>query len=86
MRGESLTGKRNSIWNNIVKVGYELDELRLEFSSSFRREVGNGREIYFWSDRWIGDRLLKMEFQQLFHLETVKDATISDIGEWVGDN
>ncbi|GJS51833.1 hypothetical protein Tco_0625195 [Tanacetum coccineum] len=36
-----------------MRIGEELDGLRLEFSNSFVGEVGDGRNINFWMDRWV---------------------------------
>ncbi|GJR76960.1 putative RNA-directed DNA polymerase [Tanacetum coccineum] len=43
------------IWREISKVGEELEGLGIDFVSSFKGEVGDGSDIRFWVDRWIGD-------------------------------
>ncbi|GJR59423.1 RNA-directed DNA polymerase, eukaryota, reverse transcriptase zinc-binding domain protein [Tanacetum coccineum] len=44
-------GTGGGAWNDIVRVGKEIDGLGLEFSSSCIGEVGDGRDIRFWVDR-----------------------------------
>ena len=42
------------VWRDIIKICEELDGIGIEFPFSFEGVVGNGREVGFWIDRWIG--------------------------------
>ncbi|OMO52856.1 hypothetical protein COLO4_36939 [Corchorus olitorius] len=41
--------------------------------------VGNGKNIKFWSDHWIGDGPLNLKFPRIFSLAVDKDARIVDL-------
>nr|GEW91790.1 reverse transcriptase domain, reverse transcriptase zinc-binding domain protein [Tanacetum cinerariifolium] len=45
----------SGIWRDIVKVGIDLDKIRIGFFTSFSKKVGNGGDTSFWKDRWIGN-------------------------------
>ena len=70
-------------WSNIIRVGAELDEKGLAFSTSFRKNIGEGKETRLWKDVWVGNKPLKEEFGRLFRLETDKDVKVAERGEWV---
>ena len=69
-------------WGNIIKVGSEMDKVGLNFTSSFRRRVGNGEDTRFWLDRWVGEFRLCDRFPRLFNLEGEKSATVKERGDW----
>ncbi|GJZ47895.1 putative RNA-directed DNA polymerase, eukaryota, reverse transcriptase zinc-binding domain protein [Tanacetum coccineum] len=76
--------KRGSgIWRDIVTVGVDLEGLGLDFSSSFEGEVGNGRDIRFWIDKWVGGVKLCDRFPRLYHLDRRKEGMVADKGNWV---
>ncbi|GJT35823.1 hypothetical protein Tco_0926242 [Tanacetum coccineum] len=71
------------VWLDIMRVGRDIDNLGIYFSSSFVRKVGDEAHISFWRDRWIdGGRLMDM-FRRLFHLDRHKDEVVADKGNWV---
>jgi len=43
--------------------------------------VENGNDIFFWTDRWLGDEVLCVRFQRLFDLS---DNRWTSIVEWLG--
>ncbi|XP_071695415.1 uncharacterized protein [Rutidosis leptorrhynchoides] len=62
----------------------------LEFSTSFVKELGNGRTVKFWQDAWIGDIKLMDKFNRLYALENFKQVSVLDRfghnelrGDWV---
>ncbi|GJT76657.1 hypothetical protein Tco_1043382 [Tanacetum coccineum] len=69
VRGSGVRGGRGGVWNDIIKVGEELERLGLEFGLSFVGEVGNEGDIRFWVDRWVGGVRLCDRFPRLYHLE-----------------
>nr|GEW67660.1 hypothetical protein [Tanacetum cinerariifolium] len=69
--GGDLKGRRDH-----YGVGEELEGLEIEFSSSFMRVVGNGNEISFWIDRWVGGVMLCDRFSRLYHLDRRKEGRV----------
>ncbi|GJX68444.1 RNA-directed DNA polymerase, eukaryota [Tanacetum coccineum] len=51
---------------------------RLVPHSFLQRRVNNGASTKFWSETWMGDSLLKIQFPRLFRLALNKDCTIRD--------
>ncbi|GJR85663.1 reverse transcriptase domain, reverse transcriptase zinc-binding domain protein [Tanacetum coccineum] len=70
------------VWRDIITIGEELDRLGIEFSSSFEGVVGNGRDIRFWIDRWVGNTKLCDRFPRLYHLDRRKEGCVADKGSW----
>ncbi|GJY51606.1 transposon TX1 [Tanacetum coccineum] len=64
------------------EVGEELDGLGLEFVSSFVGEVGNGNDIRFWIDKWVGGDRLCDRFPRLYHLDKSKEFDCRDRWRW----
>jgi hypothetical protein len=67
--------------------GVEEHHKRLDSFSRFTRfVVGDGSNISFWHDLWCGDTALKVAFPALFGIARVKDASIADNLEFLGDS
>ncbi|KAJ9539461.1 hypothetical protein OSB04_032194 [Centaurea solstitialis] len=81
IRGSEIRG--SSVWRSIIKVGSFLDGVGCNFSRSFGKVVGNGRNTKFWEDRWVGGEILKERFTRLYNLETCKAALVADRGSWL---
>ena len=45
-------------------------------------KVGNGKEVMFWEDNWVGRGALKSVFLRLFSLSVSKDSTVAEVGAW----
>ncbi|GKC96175.1 reverse transcriptase domain, reverse transcriptase zinc-binding domain protein [Tanacetum coccineum] len=58
----------------------------IEFSSSFIGMVGNGRDIGFWLDKWVGDTRLCDRFPRLYHLDSRKEDSVAEKGRWVDND
>ncbi|GKC09089.1 reverse transcriptase domain, reverse transcriptase zinc-binding domain protein [Tanacetum coccineum] len=71
------------IGDNMRRVEVDLEGLGLDFSSSFVGEVGNGRDIRFWTDRWVGGVRLCDRFPRLYHLDRRKEGMMAEKGNWV---
>ena len=52
----------------------------MEFSSSFVANVGNGIDIGFWVDKWVGDSKLCDMFPRLYHLDRRKEGRVAKKG------
>lgn len=69
-------------WKDIVKTRLEIEELGVQFNSSFARSVGNGSSITFWTYLWFGQQPLSLQFKRLFALELQKDCLLRDCLCW----
>ncbi|GKA72262.1 hypothetical protein Tco_0778478 [Tanacetum coccineum] len=70
--GEGFWG--DGFWNDIMQFGTEIDGLRIDFSSSYHGELGDGRDIRFWIDRWVDNQRLCDRFPMLYHLDRSKEG------------
>ncbi|XP_071733908.1 uncharacterized protein [Rutidosis leptorrhynchoides] len=55
----------------------------VEFTTSFYRKIGEGREISFWTEDWTGHGVLKNQFGRLYVLEVNKEAVVKDRVQFV---
>jgi len=57
------------------------------FEDNLRRVVGGGGSTYFWSDNWVGDVPLRVQFPRLFDLAVDKWVTVRQMERrgWVDD-
>jgi len=67
----------------IFEGSLKLKEWEGKFEDRFNWEVGNGRDILFWSDNWVASGVLKNKFMRLFSLSILKEAYLCDFGSWV---
>ncbi|XP_024640465.1 uncharacterized protein [Medicago truncatula] len=49
------------------------------FGTNVKRSVGNGENIYFWSDVWVGGVSFKERFSRLFELSVDKWVSVFDL-------
>jgi len=68
-------------WRDLRKV-WRSEEWGRKFEDRLNLEVGNGREVMFWSDNWIDSEALKIGFPRLFSLFVNKEANLCDCGIW----
>ncbi|XP_071718294.1 uncharacterized protein [Rutidosis leptorrhynchoides] len=55
-----------------------LLKIGLDINVFFERKLGDGRDIFFWDDVWIGDLRLKDRFPRLYRIEANKNALVRD--------
>ncbi|KAL8523889.1 hypothetical protein ACS0TY_013738 [Phlomoides rotata] len=81
-RSRRVRTKGSSWWLDLCEIyrgSIEGEGLKEELV----RIVGNGKNTFFWWDRWVGDRRLKDVFPRLFNCSLLKHAKISEVGSWV---
>ncbi|KAM0062686.1 hypothetical protein Hdeb2414_s0003g00082671 [Helianthus debilis subsp. tardiflorus] len=54
-------------------MGKELKSYNLNFETMIKGELGNGRDIRFWLDWWVGMRLYRFNFQSYLSLKDTKE-------------
>ncbi|GJZ25323.1 reverse transcriptase domain, reverse transcriptase zinc-binding domain protein [Tanacetum coccineum] len=73
------------VWRDIVKAEEDLEGIGIGYTSSLKGVVGNGREIGFWVDKWLGYVRLCDRFSRLYHLDRRNKARVLDRGRWVNN-
>ncbi|KAJ9556730.1 LOW QUALITY PROTEIN: hypothetical protein OSB04_011344 [Centaurea solstitialis] len=70
-RGRAIS----SVWATIAKTGRDIDSVGVLFSGT-----------KFWDDRWAGSERLRDRFARLYLLESVKEVSVRNRGEFEGDS
>ncbi|KAE8657746.1 hypothetical protein F3Y22_tig00116983pilonHSYRG00087 [Hibiscus syriacus] len=65
------------IWPDILSTYTETSE-EVSLKELFQIQVGDGSNINFWHDSWLGNRPLKVLFPRIFALAINKDGPIAD--------
>ena len=52
-----------------------------EFYQNISFKVGNGNEVRFWEDNWVGKNSLEVLFPSLFRISSLKSRPISEFWE-----
>jgi hypothetical protein len=55
------------------------------FCNNIGSILGDGMDIGFWKEKWLGTAPLRESFVDLFNKSTQKDGNIVDMGEWVSN-
>ncbi|GKD52283.1 hypothetical protein Tco_1281259, partial [Tanacetum coccineum] len=66
------------VYGRIVRSINSMHEKGLVPHSFLQRRVNNGASTKFWSETWMGDSPLKIQFPRLFRQALNKDCTIRD--------
>ena len=66
------------LWKAINKVGQFVTPF-------FGYEVGNGKNVRFWKDKWCGTSPLSEAFPSLFSIATSKEAWVNEVWTAEGD-
>ncbi|XP_068491914.1 uncharacterized protein [Phaseolus vulgaris] len=75
-----LGSNEEGLWKE--KKIWKLEKWGTNFEDGFKWEVGNGKSIKFWEDRWVGNDILKNKFPRLFSLCVEKDVSLEHCGFW----
>jgi len=62
--------------------GLGLGGVGRSFEDGFEWKVGDGKEISFWEDRWLGCGAMKRVFPRLFSICSAEKVRVADLGYW----
>lgn len=68
---------QHSVWIDIIRASYALRQKSIDLLSYCKKSIGNGVNILFWLDVWVGDMLIKDRFPRLFGLESNKEVSVA---------
>nr|XP_025636528.1 uncharacterized protein LOC112730680 [Arachis hypogaea] len=71
---------RGGPWKDICLLQISESQVREKMISGLSMELGNGRRIRFWEDRWLPSGALKDEFSRLFSVSNLNGSVIGDWG------
>ncbi|GJX49233.1 putative ribonuclease H-like domain-containing protein [Tanacetum coccineum] len=67
-------------WTDIIKIGVEIDGVRVDFTHSCLGVLGGGRDIRCWDDGWVENKILRDRFPRLYHMDSRKEGSVLDKG------
>ncbi|XP_068477366.1 uncharacterized protein [Phaseolus vulgaris] len=73
---------RGSLWWKDLKEVWNSEGWGRSFEYGVKWKVGDGKEISFWEDNWLGCGNLKGVFSRLFSISSAKDAKVAELGYW----
>jgi hypothetical protein len=71
-------------WRDVWNLGCELEGGW--FGDNIRSKLGDGNDIVFWKDKWIGSVTLRDLFPSLFNKATHPDSMVTTMGFWYHDS
>jgi hypothetical protein len=81
--GESLEERKNcrsSWWRDLISIKKIQGRGGVDwFEENIRREVGDGRNTFFWKDPWIDGGMLCNLFRRLFDLSLDKEVKVAEM-------
>ncbi|GMP92605.1 hypothetical protein CsSME_00042760 [Camellia sinensis var. sinensis] len=70
------SGRVSAVWNGIL-YGVEIHpDLLNFFLSKAEINLGDGKRVFFWLDKWLRNMKLKDGFPRLFSLSTEKEVSL----------
>ncbi|KAL4572312.1 hypothetical protein LXL04_019084 [Taraxacum kok-saghyz] len=72
------SGVHCSPWARVVGAVSKLHSKGVVNHNALRRKLGDGKQIHFWSDCWLGRLPLKIEYPRLAALEEDVDCRVAD--------
>nr|GEU94956.1 hypothetical protein [Tanacetum cinerariifolium]GEY36562.1 hypothetical protein [Tanacetum cinerariifolium] len=85
VRAMGREGNGGRVWSDIVKIGVEINGLRVEFSSSRVGVVGDGKDISFWVDRWVDNQRLCDGFLR-WSIDEDGEFTVKELSRMIDEN
>ncbi|GJW91680.1 hypothetical protein Tco_0169233 [Tanacetum coccineum] len=77
---KALASKKNGrpSGSDILQAVNSLKDKGIDFLQFIRKKIGNGVNISFWADSWIGSIPFKEKFPRLYALEESKSISVAD--------
>jgi len=63
-----------------------MEQCGSNFEGCLEWTLGNGNNILFWDDVWLGSEALKSRFARVCYLSISNDACLNFFGEWASDS
>ncbi|KAK1420098.1 hypothetical protein QVD17_21428 [Tagetes erecta] len=73
-----IRSSNTGTWKNILSINKDLMNLSIDLGTSIVGKVGNGEDLLFWSDVWLGDSPLCERFPTIARLALHKDSKVAD--------
>ncbi|GKV05161.1 hypothetical protein SLEP1_g17203 [Rubroshorea leprosula] len=80
--GSKWKGSCSTWWRNLWELDSAKGVKEGWFKEGVVKKIGEGKDMLFWHEKWVGDRSLKEKFNRLFNLSSEKDTCIADMGQW----
>jgi len=74
---EDRRGHNDFLWWKDLKLIWKLEKWGSNFGDCLDWEIGNGKSIKLWEDRWASNESLKFKFPRLFSLSVEKDVALA---------
>jgi hypothetical protein len=71
-------------WKNIISLEKAVPGKNWLVDAVVRK-VGNGRDTFSWSSKWIGVAPLAVAFPRLLSLSNCKDSVVADLLQFQGE-
>jgi len=84
LKSQGQIRKESLWWRDLRKVWF-LEGWGNDFEGRGRWEVGDGKEIRFWEDKWLENISLLHKFPRLFSISLDTDCTLSQVGVWINN-
>ncbi|GKU95341.1 hypothetical protein SLEP1_g8712 [Rubroshorea leprosula] len=75
----------SQIWGDIIRIGGKSEKIKNMLRHGFWWEVGEGCQVCFWRDIWVGNKSLRDLFPRLFQLAINKEGSVKENGTWEGE-
>ncbi|KAJ0523823.1 putative reverse transcriptase zinc-binding domain-containing protein [Helianthus annuus] len=65
-------------WKQVVSIGQDFSALDIDLTCLFQLNLGDGKDVSFWKDRWITPEPLCTMFPLLYGLEQAKNVKVAE--------
>ncbi|KAK8996005.1 hypothetical protein V6N11_076255 [Hibiscus sabdariffa] len=70
------------VWRDILNPEAKHSDENDTFIFNISYQVGNGRTLDFWNDKWVNGQCLRNTYHRVYALATRKTEKIADFGTW----
>lgn len=72
------------VWDSITSIYKWGRNFEQVIQKGIQMRVGDGKNLSFWEDKWVGGMCLKIRFPRLFLFSVQKEEKIANMGVWDG--